>query len=187
MSSRQQDAGILDWLRQLASRVDRLEKGDKGVRINDTRLGDSVLTPNTYTGQVEMKNLKDGSMTPLSGIRDLVFSYSGALAAGDSPPACVPDNSVVSEIVITRTDADGAVGYTNIAVVFPGITINTGIAAGVTTNARPVHISVKRNDIIYCEVMCAADAITNVSVSLRFGQPTDLADNTTVEDYGCLP
>lgn len=182
MSNRNEDPGLLSWLRDLSSRLDRLEMGDKGVRVNDTRLGNSVLTPNTYTNQVEMKNLGTGDMIPLSGVRDVVWSWSGALEAGadsDSPPACIPDETVANEIVISRTNTDGAC---NIGLIFPGgFTIYTGLAAGKPVHSRPIHIALPRNSLVYVQLLCASGGIANVSVCLRFGQPTGQEDNVTVE------
>lgn len=186
------DASLLSYIRDLNSRIERLEKGDKGVRVNDTRLGNSVLSPNTYTNQIEMKNLKSGEMVPLTSIREIVWSWSGALEMPDgggntiSPPEVVPDTLVANEIVISRPPPyDGSAG---ISVIFPGFTIYTGIADGHAVHSRPIHIQVKKNDMIYLNLECvelgsSEGSISNVSVALRFGQPTGQEDNNTREDF----
>ena len=188
MSSRQLDPNLVVWLRELEARVARLEKGDKGVRVNDTRLGDSVLTPNTYTNQIEMKNLKSGSMIPISAQRDVVWSWPDVLAVDPtlpwSPPAVMPDDCVVNEIMIARTDPTG--GF-NISVVFStGLTIKMGMADGALTVNRPVHIQLKRNDIAYIGLECADADVWGVSVTLRFGQPTGDEDNHTNTWITCV-
>jgi hypothetical protein len=168
----------------MASRIERLEKGDKGVRVNDTRLGNSVLSPNTYTNQIEMKNLKSGEMTPLTSIREIVWSWSGDLNGGGtlSPTEVVPDTVVVNEIVISRPPPYA--GNAEISVVFPGgFEIHTGIADGQPVNARAVHVQLKKNDMVYLRLDCADSGATDVTVALRLGQPTGLEDNSTVESY----
>lgn len=181
------DPNLLKYIQDLQSRIERLEKGDKAVRVNDTRLGNSVLSPNTYTNQVEMKNLKSGEMVPLTSVREVVWSWSGALTTGDglgdvSPPELVPDTLVANEIVVARAPT-ATTGGANISVVFPGFTIHTGIADGHTVHSRPIHIQVKRNDLVYLRLDCADTDVSNVTVSLRFGQPTGQEDNNTIEDF----
>ena len=184
------DPNLLKYIQDLQSRIERLEKGDKGVRVNDTRLGNSVLSPNTYTNQVEMKNLKSGEMVPLTSVREIVWSWSGVLEVGDglgdvSPTEVIPDTLVANEIVVSRPPA-AETGGANIRVIFPGFTIYTGIAANQNVNSRHIHIQLKRNDIVYVALDCAdAGNVSNVSVALRFGQPTVQADNNTRESY-CL-
>ena len=46
------DASLLSYIRDLNSRIERLEKGDKGVRVNPTPIGDTVISPNHYFRQV---------------------------------------------------------------------------------------------------------------------------------------
>jgi hypothetical protein len=186
------DPGLLPWLRDLASRIERLEKGDKGVRVNDTRLGDSVLTPNTYTNQVEMTNLTTGEMVPLTSVRDIVWSWYGPLSGTpplDGPAACIPDNLVANEIVIVNPQGFGSVC---VALVFPnGGTIVTSTVAGQTVRVRPIHIALNRNDIVYVSLYDFVSDLdgdpANVSVTLRFGQPNDLADNTTIDCELLIP
>ena len=181
------DPNLLKYIQDLQSRIERLEKGDKAVRVNDTRLGNSVLSPNTYTNQVEMKNLKSGEMVPLTSMREIVWSWSGVMEVVDengdpSPPEIVPDTMVANEIVISRPPTNTA-GNAEIGVVFPGFTIHTGIADGHTVHSRPIHIQVKRNDLIYVILNCAEFDPANVSVAVRFGQPTGQEDNNTREVF----
>lgn len=185
------DPNLLKYIQDLQSRIERLEKGDKGVRVNDTRLGNSVLSPNTYTNQVEMKNLKSGEMTPLTSVREVVWSWPGVLGIGygdntDSPPEIVPDTMVANEIVVSRVPTSVA-GNVELSVVFPGFTIHTGIAAGHTVHSRPIHIQVQRNDLIYLTLDCAEFDPENISVAIRFGQPTGQEDNNTREVFCSVP
>lgn len=184
--SRHQDIGIQAWLQELAARVERLEKGDKRVRVNDTRLGDSVLRPNTYTNQIEMRNLKTGESTPLSSTRDIVWSWPGPVTMSDdtdnSPPACVSDTIVANEIVISRVDTNGDL---NVAVQFPGFAVRTGIKDGFAVHVRPIHVQLQRNDLIYLTLLCASESVKGVTVTIRFGQPTGLEDNSLDEATGC--
>jgi hypothetical protein len=182
------DPNLLAYIRDLNSRIERLEKGDKAVRVNDTRLGNAVLSPNTYTNQIEMKNLKSGEMVPLTSVREVVWSWSGTLQTGDglgdvSPTEVVPDTMVANEIVISRPIPAESAGGANIRVIFPGFSIYTGIAANTYVHSRPIHIQVNRNDVIYLRLDCAETSVSNVSVAIRFGEPTDLADNNTREDF----
>lgn len=181
------DANLLAYIQDLKSRIERLEKGDKAVRVNDTRLGDSVLSPNTYTNQIEMKNLKSGEMVPLTSVREIVWSWSGPLETGDglgdvSPTEVIPDTVVANEIVISRPPT-AVVGGADIRVIFPGFTIHTGIADGHAVHSRPIHIQLKKNDVVYVALDCAAGTVSNVSVAIRFGQPTGQEDNSTREDF----
>ena len=178
------DPNLLKYIQDLQSRIERLEKGDKGVRVNDTRLGNSVLSPNTYTNQIEMTNLKSGEMVPLTSVREIVWSWSGELEGVGvlSPPEVVPDTLIANEIVISRPPPSSA-GNAEISVVFPGFTIHTGIADGHTVHSRPIHIQVKRNDLIYLRLDCTELGSTDVTVAVRFGQPTGQEDNNTRESF----
>lgn len=186
MTVRQQDPNILDWLRKISKRLDRLEKGDKGVRVNDTRLGDTIISPNHYTNQMEMRNLKSGNMQPL-GFREIVFSWPGEMSLGDnndSPTECMPESTIANEIVLSRPPS-----YTDgcacVAVTFgTGITITTILPAGDAVRVRPIHVGITRNDLIYVTLIGVSGAPANVSAAIRFGQPSELADNTTIEGCG---
>lgn len=183
MTVRHQDENILDWLRQVSKRLDRLEKGDKGVRVNDTRLGDTILTPNHYTNQMEMRNLKSGNMQPL-GFREIVFSWPGDLILGDnndSPPECMPETTIANEIVLSRPDTTGCAC---VAVNFPGFTITTIIEDGAQTRVRPIHVALNTNDLVYVTLVGVSGSPVNLSAAIRFGQPSELADNDTVEGCG---
>ena len=181
------DPNLLAYIRDLNSRIERLEKGDKAVRVNDTRLGNSVLSPNTYTNQVEMKNLKSGEMVPLTSVREIVWSWSGEVITGDafgdvSPTEVMPDTLVANEIVISRPPTS-VTGGVNISVVFPGFVIYTGIADGYAVHSRPIHVQLKRNDVVYVRLDCADSGVSNITVALRFGQPTAQEDNNTRESF----
>lgn len=61
MSYRNEDPGIIDMLRNMGRRLDRLERGDKGVRQNDVRLGDVVLSTDASSNSILFQNLKTGN------------------------------------------------------------------------------------------------------------------------------
>lgn len=191
MSYRHQDENILAWLRDLKHRVERLEKGDKGVRVNDTRIGDAVLKPNTRTNQLELQNLSTGDMVPVSGMRDITWSWPGDMDGSfvdtTSPTICMPDTTIANEIVISRTPRSNDLTECVIAVVFPGFEIHTAILANAVTKVRPINVHLQKNDLVYLRVVASGayeffeGAPNNVSVTLRFGEPSEFADNTTVE------
>lgn len=186
---RQQNEGIIDWLRRLSSRVDCLEKGDKGVRINDTRLGDLVLRPNRDTNQIEATNLATGDMTPISGVREAVWSWPGELIMSEleegnnSPPYVMADTTVANEIVLGRSA--GTTWVVCVAVHFPnGLTILTALDPGSYVNIKNINVRLNRNDLVYVELIGVNDTSDfsegspmNVSVSVRFGEPSTTADN----------
>jgi hypothetical protein len=190
---RQQNEGILDWLRRLSSRVDRLEKGDKGVRINDSRLGDLVLRPNRDTNQIEATNLVTGDMTPISGVREAIWSWPGELfvsGVGEenlSPPYAMADTTVANEIVIAK--GGDPIWRVCIGVIFPGgLEIVSAINPGDTIKVRPINIPLSRNDLVRVRLIGVSNGFEggpmNVSVAVRFGQPNEYADNTTLEGGG---
>jgi hypothetical protein len=198
---RQQDEGIRDWLRRLSSRIDRLERGDKGVRVNDTRLGDLVLKPNALTNQIEATNLQSGVMTPITSFRETVFSWPGRVAlAGvaennESPYEVIPDETVANELILVRslsgtTPNQGALTVQFIFARQPGsspLSITMGIPANQHIRARSINVPVRRNDLIGVKLTCMEDATTNnLTAIVRYGQPTGEADNTTVDAF-CPP
>ena len=73
MSHRREDPGALEWLRRLQARVERLEKGNAGVRQNDLRLGNVVLRSREDTG-LSLDNLTTGSSRQLV-TGDYIRSY----------------------------------------------------------------------------------------------------------------
>ena len=190
---RQQNEGIIDWLRRLSSRVDRLEKGDKGVRINDVRVGDLVLRPNRDTNQIEATNLATGDMTPISGAREAVWSWPGEVILSDisdenySPPYIMADTTVANEIVISRLgDLDWRIC---IGVIFPnGLEIISSIEPGDSVKVRSINIPLKRNDMVRVRLIGRSGSGElnpfNASVAVRFGQPGQNPDNTTEEGGG---
>lgn len=195
MTTRHEDEGILDTLRDMKRRIERLEKGDKGVRVNDTRLGESVLTPNTYTNQIEMKNLGTGSMTPISGVRDVSWSWPGEVLMQEvddwhsSPAYYVPDDVVANEIVLS-SNGRSVYGAVWVSIRFPKLTIHT-VLGGITgevdlavqpntrknMRVRQIHVPLLRNDKVFVKLEGVIGAINNVGVSLRFGQPSPNPDH----------
>lgn len=180
-NSRHQDVGLLSWLRTLQSRIERLEKGDKGVRVNDTRLGDLVLTPNSTTNQIEATNLKTGLMTPITSFRETVFSWSGAVELGasdtenESPPECIPDNTIANELILSRTGVVTA----NLAVafIFGDLEVHMGLSAGNRTQVKHISVGVNRNDLVHVRLLCVSGTATNLSATVRYGQPFGDANN----------
>jgi hypothetical protein len=194
---RQQNEGIVDWLRRLSSRLDRLEKGDKGVRINDTRIGDMVLSSNSNTNQIEARNLNTGDITPITSFRETVFSWPGAVALGvstefnESPMECVPDTTVAHELVLTRSMSgeNPLLGAVTVQFVFGkttfrnGLTVTMGLPSGSHIRVRPVNIPVYKNDLVFVRLTCLETYATNLTATIRYGQPTEQADNGTVDAF----
>lgn len=190
MTNRHEDEPVMDWLRNLQRRVERLEKGDKGVRVNDTRLGDQVHTPNTRTNQIEVKNLKTGVMTPI-GPREQSWSWSGALtvtedddAANTAPVYYVADDTIINEVIISKNPTDLA-GCVLLSFMFPGgLDIRVNLADGYPVKIRPVDVAITRNDPIYVRLISVSGGTRNVTATVRFGEPSASADNHT-QDESC--
>ena len=195
---RQQNEGVIDWLRRLSSRLDRLEKGDKGVRVNDTRIGDMVLSSNSNTNQIEARNLNTGATTPITSFRETVFSWPGSVAIAsvaednESPYEVIPDATVAHELILVRSLSGTAPNQAALTVEFifarqPGsspLTITMGIPANQHIRARAINVPVHKNDLIYVRLTCMDDATTsNLTAIVRYGQPTSEADNSTVDAF----
>jgi len=69
MTHRREDESLITWLRGIESRVDRLEKGDKGVRQNDIRIGDILISADEDSTQLKISRLVDGDLREVGNIQ----------------------------------------------------------------------------------------------------------------------
>lgn len=88
MSHRQENPSLIAVLREMSDKIARLEKGDKGVRQNDIRLGDMLVTTNADTNQVCITNLNSGTVTCI-GAAVAAPPPSGGGGGGGSPDTAV--------------------------------------------------------------------------------------------------
>lgn len=76
MSNRSLDMGLVDMLRNMQTRIERLEAQNSAVRKNDIRLGDMVVTADREFNRICLKNLITGDEVCIGDPDDAEFSYS---------------------------------------------------------------------------------------------------------------
>lgn len=62
MSVRRGDQNLLDLIKSLSSRVDRLEKHSERIRRNDVRIGDLIISWDSDQSMVTLTNLATGGL-----------------------------------------------------------------------------------------------------------------------------
>jgi hypothetical protein len=109
MTYRREDETAIMWLRNLQARIERLEKSDKGVRQNDIRLGDMVVTTDAGTDEICIENLITGDVVCLGQPNtEVIFSYPDEVnTAGQVSGAYkVREGCIATEIVVSVQTAD---------------------------------------------------------------------------------
>lgn len=184
MSHRTENEPLIQMLRKLQDRIDRLEKGDKGIRQNDIRLGDMLVTTNAETNQVCIKNLVTGAITcfgeaaaaggaPLAG-----WSFSGDVdfnadtALDYSPPYVVPENTTAVRIVIASRVA--FTGTVRVCINF-GTIQRQIILLGATLNSVEINVPLVAYDKITCHLLDAGTGCKNLSVFVWFSDKPTVA------------
>jgi len=187
MSVRTIDGGLIDMLRGLKQRIERLEGQSVGVRRNDIRLGDIVVTTDPALNRICLENIRTKEMVCLGDPDNIEFSFSGVLTvAGDesdwSPPYVMPSSGTavnVSVAIAVPSDEDISIlvsfndGSYNTTVTLPATqktqTVGVNIPSGRGTQTR-----VKLKDI------GAAEGLRDLGVVIQFGSP--ILDLTISED-----
>lgn len=178
MSNRSLDVGLVDMLRTMQTRIERLEAQNSAVRKNDIRLGDMVVTADREFNRICLKNLITGDEVCIGDPDDAEFSYSGILVvSGDetdiSPPYIMPQTSIAKSIVLAQTE--------NLSEVTVDVYFNNGRYAkrvvlpnATTSIIEQVNIPVGINQSIYVKLIDVDDAESgsrDLSVIVRFGTP----------------
>lgn len=179
MSNRSLDMGLVDMLRNMQTRIERLEAQNSAVRKNDIRLGDMVVTADREFNRICLKNLITGDEVCIGDPDDAEFSYSGVLVvSGDetdiSLPYLMPQTSVAKSIVLAQTE--------NLSEVTVDVYFNSGRYAkrvilpfGSLYTIEQVNIPVGINQSIFVKLIDVDDAESgsrDLSVIIRFGTPT---------------
>lgn len=170
------DIGLIPLIRNLITRVARLEAQGSAVRRNDIRLGDVVVKTDPTNETIVMTNVNTKARTHLGIPAPAEFSYSGVLGvAGDdtdyAPPHTTTRNTVVTEIVLAlRETASGTVTvqvWTNSGKSM----VSVSLLAGDTVVVQGTNIPVQKNTLIYPKITASGTDAHDLSVTVRFGQP----------------
>jgi hypothetical protein len=180
MSHRNENPKLLDMIRNVLRRLDRLERAQT-TRQNDLRIGDIVLSTDTATGRIIMTNLVTESAKYLGDPDDVEFSYSGTLVYDvedegiNSPPYVMPQNSVVREVVLsmnnTTTDNVSVYLITGDATHY----FTATLPEGSKMHVNPCNIPVKKNTRMWVQLQDLGDAdgdAHDLTVIVRFGAET---------------
>lgn len=175
MSHRQEDEPLIPWLRRLQDRVERLEKGDKGVRQNDIRLGDMLITTDATTDEVCIQNLLTGDITclgrqtvPMAG-----WSFSGLVELNSdpdlniSPPYVMSENSTAIKIVIASRES--FTGTVSVCVNFANGVTTKLITLSSTMNTIDINVPMSTLDTITLTLVGPGTDCKNLSVFVWFG------------------
>lgn len=178
MSHRQEDEPLIPWLRSLQDRIDRLEKGDKGIRQNDIRLGDMLVTTNADSNQVCLNNLVTGETTCIGGSVPLAgWSFSGPLGLittdldlNYSPPYVMTEaRSAVRIVMATRKVFTGDV---TVCINFDDGRVQKSVTlSGRTLMSQNINVPLSIYDKITVRTVSAGVGCKNLSVFVWFGDP----------------
>ena len=181
MSHRTEDQSFIDMIKSMRRRLDALEKTMSSAKVNDIRLGDIVVSTDTTNDRLVMRNLITGNSKYLGDPEDVEFSYSGVLVYSvedqsiNSPPYVMPQNSVISEVVLAMTNA--TTDDINVYIVTGDNThfFSATLPESSTTHVNPCNIPVGKNSQIYVQLqdLGAADGDAHdLTVILRFAPQT---------------
>lgn len=188
MSHRDEDMTFPELIRQMHQRLKFLENGAAGVKRNNIRIGEMIVSTDPVTNQMCIENLESGEMYCFGeGDEDAIFSFSGDLPAVPgvdtyiSPPHIMAQNQVAKEIVLAlKTVADDDVVCTlSFSTFLPSGSTGTGtttVSATLPTGKNiwvtPVFILCPHNSMITVELSDFGGTAENLSVFVRFGSPS---------------
>lgn len=185
MTARREDPSIVELLRQMRADIERLKRGDKGVRQNDIRLGDMVVTTDAQTNEICLENLITGTKTCFGetvatgtgGTDDAEWSYSGPLSVVGglddySPLYVVPADCVATEIVVAIPNT--AASDASVCVHFGtgSMNISGTVLAGNRIGLKSINVPLSANDYIQVQLTDTGTDGRDLSVMVRFGTPT---------------
>jgi hypothetical protein len=184
MSHRSEDQTFIDMIRTMKRRIEALEKQMASSKVNDIRIGDIVVSTETETNRIVMRNLANDTQKYLGDPDDVVFSYSGTLVYDpedegiNSPPHVMDRNSVISEIVLSMNNA--TLDDISVYVISNNTThfFTATLPVGQTVHVTPCNIPVAKNTRVFVQLqdLGAADGNAHdLSVFLRFGAQTTAA------------
>ena len=133
MTFRREDANMLEWLRRLQARVERLDRGNTGVRQNDLRLGDSLFG-NDNDNMPNVTNLRSGKSRPVFGVQETVFSYPGAISGGEQISGSWTAPEQIRLVNVTATMRVGAAVAFTVNTSASGAVLNTSFDTTKTVN-----------------------------------------------------
>jgi hypothetical protein len=174
--TRRVDVGLLQIIRDLQSRVSKLEAQQQSYRRNDIRLGDAVMRTDTDRNRISIQNLGTGETVFFGDPDDIKFSWSGVLAvAGDetdySPPAIVPSNSTAVEAVLAIAVASTEDISVELWLNDNSFLTTLVLPADDTTHSIGLNIPVSKNSQIRVRLtdIGAVEGLRDLSVTVRFG------------------
>lgn len=176
MSGRMQDRGLIDLIRSLQSRIDRLEKQFSAVQRTNIRLGNVVVSTDQEFNRISMQNLVSGTLSYIGDPEDAKFSFSGDLVVYNderdvSPPHPTPVATIATAIVLARVQTFGDVTvdvYFNDGTYVKTVNINDGVALQI----EGITVPISKNTRIYAQLVSADEGAHDLSVVVRFGEPT---------------
>lgn len=169
------DVGLIELIRSMLNRLDRLESQNDSVRKNDIRLGQMVVTTDPIYNRVGIQNVKTKEKVYVGDPSDAVFSYSGNVVEGSVSPAhVVPQPTVAREIVVTCLPANTVSFDTEFLVHFDDASVSLAITLNADESlvVRGINVPMGANQRIYVEctdVSGAELAPADISVFVRFG------------------
>ena len=189
MSYRNEDQNFIDLIRSMKRRIDALEKTMSSSKVNDIRLGDIVLSSDTATERLVLRNILNSTQSYLGTPDDVEFSYSGILVYDiedegiNSPPYVMPKNSVISEIVLAMNNV--TLDDVSVFVISNDVThfYTATLPEGSKVHVTPCNIPVTKNKRVFVQLkdLGAADTDAHdLTVILRFG-PETTAERTSSE------
>lgn len=196
MSYRDEDMSFPELIRNMNQRIKFLENGNAGTKRNNIRLGEMLVSTDPITNQLCIQNLESGETYCFGdGDEDAVFSFSGVLpivpsaTAYISPPHIMAQNQVAKEIVLSLVtpsstnivctvsfstflpSGNTATGTTSVSVTLP---------AGKNIWVIPVFVLCPRNSMIRVTLATVTGTAENLSVFVRFGQPSSTIQTVTI-------
>jgi hypothetical protein len=186
MAHRREDVNMLEYIRQLESRIKRLETKDKGVRQNDIRIGNQLISEGTVDNTLTVRDLRNNAQFVLPSPSEpyqteVTFSWAGAVTDvialnNVSPPYKLNRAVTVHEIVLAAITTGGAppemrVGFLDASGgLITTHDINTAVTGtGPYSTKQTVSVSVPADGYIYATLDDEGDGDwANMTVTARW-------------------
>lgn len=170
MSYRREDQGLVEYIQSLEARIKRLEGGDKGVRQNDIRLGNMVVTTNVETNQICIENLDTGETQCFGAASDeVIFSHPDEVEDDGerSGPYPVKTSCIARTITVAARVAPSSA--VTVTMYFGTATHEIVLGAGQTVNTITVEQGCAAGMHIIAEITEAGSGAEDLTVTVRFG------------------
>lgn len=186
MSQRTEDVGVIQQLRDVQDRLNRLETQNNKTRKNDIRLSDTIVTADSPNDRLCLENLVTGDKVCIGEVTafdasdpaQAMWSFSGPLTNADqgtfSPPYFCDRDCTARQILVGRGYTDTFTGTVRVCVHFnnDSVIMVCDLVSPAEYVTKEINIPLLENDDIRVELIDDGTNAEDISIFVRFGTTT---------------